>query len=423
MVSLILTTYNRPAYLSECLTSLQAVQFPQDSLLIIVDDASQDLETLRLINEFELPNATIVKHFKKFNKGIKDSLQIGFSLAWHYGSDIAINLDGDAIVKPNFITELLRLHNNNKAHIISGFNCDNPKNPVISSGSTHVIRKHCNGINMLVTKELYDKYIRLNTSGNWDFDSTPDNGVIIAKPSLVQHIGVNSSMGHVGGDVACDYYDLELPTVTLFGIDAHDPEGLKRAAEISQKHIKFGAVEIITDHDYFRGREGYSEFIIKRLNEFVETDHVLIIHSDGYVQNYKAWDNEWLKTDYIGSCWDWYSEYQVGNGGFCLRSKKLIEITSRLEPDNYHPCDDYICRQIRPWLEKEHGVKFATVEQAKKFGIEGYGLKPELCVYNGEFGFHGFYAKGLPIPPQRKQINSPIPVQRQNRSRLLRNRR
>lgn len=421
MTSLILTTYNRPAYLSECLTSLQAVQFPQDSLLIIVDDASQDLETLRLINEFELPNTTIVKHFKPFNKGIKDSLQIGFSLAWHYGSDIAINLDGDAIVKPNFITELLRLHNNNKAHIISGFNCDNPKNPVISSGSTHVIRKHCNGINMLVTKELYDKYIRLNTSGNWDFDSTPDNGVVIAKPSLVQHIGVNSSMGHVGGDVACDYYDLELPTVTLFGIDAHDPEGLKRAAEISQKHIKFGAVEIITDHDYFRGREGYSEFIIKRLNEFVETDHVLIIHSDGYPVNYKAWDNKFLEYDYGGATW-WYKDnMNVGNGGFSLRSKKLLEICAKLEDDNFHPEDSYLCRTIRTWLEKEHDVKFMPEEMANRFSIEAYGTIDQS--YNGAFGFHGFHVKGVPYPPQRKQINSPIPVQRQNRSRLLRNRR
>jgi len=190
---------------------------------------------------------------------------------------------------------------------------------------------------------------------------------------------------------------LKLPNVTLFGIDAHDPKGLLHAAEVCKKQAIFGKEVIITEHNYFRGREGYSRFCIERMNEFVHTSHVLIIHPDGFIQNPDAWDDDWLQYDYIGAVWDFHNKYMVGNGGFSLRSKKLLEIISNLDLEgiNPHPEDDLICRRMRNWLENEHGIKFAPVEVAKQFSIEGYGLKREFCRWNGEFGFHGRYVTGL----------------------------
>lgn len=197
---------------------------------------------------------------------------------------------------------------------------------------------------------------------------------------------------------------LHLPTVTLFGIDAHDPKGIERAANICLKQVEFGSVRIITER-LFTGREAYSRFCIESMAEHVTTSHVLIIHPDGYIQNPLAWRDQWLQYDYIGATWDWYNQHQVGNGGFCLRSKKLLDILARIDCNkfNVHPEDDFICRQAREWLEAEHGIRFAPVEVAKKFSIEGYGLWHNLNIYNGEFGFHGYYVRGLPdMPPQRK---------------------
>ena len=193
---------------------------------------------------------------------------------------------------------------------------------------------------------------------------------------------------------------LQLPTVTLFGIDAHDPKGLTRAADICLSMASFGAVNIITAHNYFRGREGYSKYCIEKMDAEVQTEHVLIIHPDGYIQNPNEWDNSWLQYDYIGATWDWYNKNMVGNGGFSLRSKKLLSVLSQIDTSmlNLHPEDDFICRKIRYWLEDEHDIKFAPVEVAKRFSIEGYGLKPNYNVYRGEFGFHGRYVSGLPIP-------------------------
>lgn len=398
--ALILTTYNRPHYLRRCLESLSRATPPTH--YIIVDDCSTDSETIELINNFP----ATVKIAMRQNKGIKNSLQLGFKTAFDLGADLAINLDADAIVKPDFIERLTRLHVSWAGKcIVSGFNCNNPKNPVLFEAHDHVTRQHCNGINMCMNREQYETIVRpaLLKSGNWDYDSTHKQPFAITKPSVVQHIGMRSSMGHVGADVACDFVQLSLPTVTLFGIDQHDPTGIKRAADICTRDIEFGAVKVITQHDYFRGREGYSRFMIERLNEFVDTEHVLTFHADGYVQNVDAWDNEFLNYDFGGATW-WYKDnMNVGNGGFSLRSKRLLEICARLDLNGItpHPEDSFLARDLRPWLEKEHGIKFMPEELANRFSIEAYGVQDKH--YCGSFGFHGTHVQGLPAPLRKME--------------------
>lgn len=197
---------------------------------------------------------------------------------------------------------------------------------------------------------------------------------------------------------------INLPNVTLFAIDRHDKPGITRAVDICAKDIHFGRVVLITEHDMFEGREQYSKFMIQRLSSFVKTDHVLTVHSDGYIQNPSAWDDSWLEYDYIGAPWPWYKEHMVGNGGFSLRSKKLLDILARTDLTEFHPEDQIICQNLRPWLEKEFGIKFAPYEVARKFSIEGYGLAPQLNIYDGEFGFHGKHVRGLNIPMPSAQV-------------------
>src|SRR5690606_22157556 len=107
----------------------------------------------------------------------------------------------------------------------------------------------------------------------------------------------------------------------------------------------------------FSGIEAYSKFCIYDMPDYCDTSHMLIIHHDGYVLKPEAWQPEWLEYDYIGAPWSWYDKYQVGNGGFCLRSKRLMLAARALQPDVTHPEDDVICRQLRPQLEKM-GMKF-----------------------------------------------------------------
>lgn len=405
MTALILTTYNRPSYLRRCLDSLRNAVLPD--MVIIIDDASTDKETVQLINDFPAD----YKIFKRKNKGIKDSLLIGYQTAFDIGATHVINLDADAIVKPDFVAKLGDLYD--AQHIISGFNCNNPKNPILSEHEGYVMRQHGNGINMLVDRNQYETVIKpaLLSNGNWDFNSTNKYPFKIARPSCIQHIGLQSSMGHVGADVACDFKLLSLPDVTLFGIDAHDPKGLMRAAEICQREVDFGALEIITER-LFTGREAYSKFCITDMHKYVDTSHVLIIHPDGYILNPGAWRDEWLQYDYIGALWEWYGEHKNGNGGFCLRSKKLLDILATLDLSIYHPEDDIICRHIRPWLEREYGIKFAPDDVCRAFSIEGWGMGSP--VWNGEFGFHGKRVSLAKVPAELRLPAYMYPKVRRN---------
>ncbi len=196
--------------------------------------------------------------------------------------------------------------------------------------------------------------------------------------------------------------DLHLPSVTLLGIDRNDPLGINRAARISTENILFGNVNIIT-YDLIRGREKYSEFCFKKMSDYVHTNHVLIIHADGYVQNHKSWRNEFLEYDYIGALWEWHKNFRNGNGGFSLRSKKLLEILKDLEVEKYHPEDDVICRKLRPLLEGDYGIRFAPENLCREFSIEAWNVRPQEQIYRGQFGFHGYKVKGLPKPPLPKK--------------------
>ncbi len=178
---------------------------------------------------------------------------------------------------------------------------------------------------------------------------------------------------------------LQLRTVTLFGIDAHDPEGLAKSASICMGYTDFGSVKMITDR-LFYGREGYSEFCIKHMARYIDTAHVLIIHPDSWIVRPEAWTDEFLQYDYVGATWWHKDNLNVGNGGFTLRSKKLLDILATLDI-NCHPEDVVICRDLRPWLEREHGIKFAPEELANRFAIEAGGVIDKR--YNGAFGYHG----------------------------------
>jgi len=175
----------------------------------------------------------------------------------------------------------------------------------------------------------------------------------------------------------------KLANITLLGVD-HNMERLKKAFEICEYYFDFAEKKLITTTDTemvtdtgvqiinkeIDSIEAYSHFMIKELNDYVQTDYVLIVHHDGFILNPDAWTDEFLQYDYIGAPWRYKDDKNVGNGGFSLRSKKLLEL---LANDPYildtHPEDDRICRMYGDYL-KSKGIRFAPEELAKKFSIE-----------------------------------------------------
>jgi len=190
---------------------------------------------------------------------------------------------------------------------------------------------------------------------------------------------------------------------------------LIKAADLSCRNIKFGEVVLLSSLPSsdkrvrkikaLTSREAYSVFMMKELANYIHTKYMLVIQHDGFVLNAMAWDDDFYNYDYIGAPWEWYTDGKnVGNGGFSFRTKKIMQITANdrdIIPINElgvtKDCeeDHCICRLYRDYLEKEYKMKFAPIEVARKFAIEGWSLTNP--VWNGEFGFHGPHLKNISL--------------------------
>jgi hypothetical protein len=142
----------------------------------------------------------------------------------------------------------------------------------------------------------------------------------------------------------------------------------------------------------------YSEFCLKKLDDYVDTDYCLTVQHDGFIVRPKLWTDEFLEYDYIGAPWPehWGYVNRVGNGGFNLKSKKFISICKILckdidmqtnkiiERGNISVNDDYIsCITLYKEM-LEQGIKYAPVELAARFSTERIARE----TLEESFGFH-----------------------------------
>lgn len=219
---------------------------------------------------------------------------------------------------------------------------------------------------------------------------------------------------------------MKLKNVTLVAT-CHDRRFIqtKNAMKHCMSLIDFSDCIIITDEDHqdpniriIKNDKKidlieYNRICINDLNKHINTDYCLVIQWDGFVIDSNKWKKEFLQYDYIGSNWiiDIPNVNTVGNGGFSLRSKKFLEVSSTV---NYTPHE---CRWLSPsqkldmpispedWFlcyDKyqhmiDNGIKFATKELADKFSVEHPHAKHpfnrnDIKTYKS-FGFHGEFNK------------------------------
>lgn len=192
---------------------------------------------------------------------------------------------------------------------------------------------------------------------------------------------------------------LLLPQVTLCAVDARSPGLALQSLQRSMAQVAFGRAVLFThawqpprpvpglevvDVGPIRSGAEYSHFVLRQLPLRVHSPHVLVTQWDGFVLDARAWRDEFLACDYIGAPWpDQPAGRAVGNGGFSLRSRRLLQagLDPRITPE--HPEDLILCREHREWLERHAGLRFASLELARGFAYEN-GSAPGRV-----FGFHG----------------------------------
>ena len=232
---------------------------------------------------------------------------------------------------------------------------------------------------------------------------------------------------------------IELPQVTLFAFDNTPKiDATIQALYTSMQGIKFGAVKLVTSPKQIKKYQSeleldgivleeqvmdvnnyndYNYYWIYKIGEHIETSHCLLIQSDGFVIFPHQWDDTWLEYDYIGAPWPlaegcyldpWGNPQRVGNGGFCLMSKKLLSVPNKVDvpweindsdfykmPEgvrNYHGDGNVCCHNRHIYVEQ--GCKFAPLEVAVKFSHET--RLPE-CENVIPFGFHFHLPSGVEL--------------------------
>ena len=137
-----------------------------------------------------------------------------------------------------------------------------------------------------------------------------------------------------------------------------------------------------------------------------ETEYVVIIQSDGMPVN-PGLEKFLGKYDYVGAPWpghchwkDWfpYPRYGVGNGGFCLRSRRICEQAAksynafwRLLPYNWLVGDDVFYCKTMPFFSRywRRNFCFPDRSEAIRFSVENVPPDVEMAV--PPLGFHSRY--------------------------------
>ena len=199
--------------------------------------------------------------------------------------------------------------------------------------------------------------------------------------------------------------DRGLGRVTLCAVTSRDVALSEVALLRSSQNLPFARVVLFSptppssdliEHvqiTEFKTVQDYSRFVLFELGNQLQTDFALIIHFDGFVVNPVAWEESFLEYDYIGARWPWHTIDQVGNGGFCLRSLRLLNATASSRFDRPGiPEDELICRVEKNYLETDFGFRFAPNEVADRFSMEHAGLPKNSFGFHGLFHMHHAYA-------------------------------
>ena len=206
---------------------------------------------------------------------------------------------------------------------------------------------------------------------------------------------------------------IDLTDTTLICIDDVNTAKALRVLEHCSSQIQFRDIKFFTSKDTthptieiikidpITNANEYSNFCIAKLINYIDTKFIMFVQADGYICNFDAWDPRFKEVDYIGAPWYYgtcviagFPEVNekncVGNGGFSLRSRRIMERTLEIAiEENHilvHPEDAFMCRILRKRLEEE-GFRFADIELASRFSLENNHVDTK---YSGEFGWHGW---------------------------------
>lgn len=219
----------------------------------------------------------------------------------------------------------------------------------------------------------------------------------------------------------------------LITINTVNPSGAVKTLEYCNKLFRFEKITLFTDTKIkgenfdvininpFKNLDEYSDFCLT-LTNYIKSDYVILVHEDGHFVNGNLWSDDFYSYDYIGAPWpddeNWFNtasgfdknkanfikscikKNRIGNGGFCLRSKKFLDYSKQFSTCNNIPEDFFLCSYNYD-LAMESKIKFPSVNVAMKFSYENALQFPfykkwvqgKTFNQNKHLGWHGWNFK------------------------------
>lgn len=202
---------------------------------------------------------------------------------------------------------------------------------------------------------------------------------------------------------------LRLPNVTMISVETQCHELARLTIMDCLAQIEFGEVLIYTDDPLqllvpgasmikvpnWPHKDQYMSFFQFESCDPVKTDFVLFVEWDSGICDMTMWTDDWFQYDYLGACW-WYRDkdgkplpapFNVGNGGFSLRSTRLQRFLKANRQKYPAISDNQMCREYGPQIIAEGGFKWAPIDVANDFAVEGFD---RLDLPNNllHFGYH-----------------------------------
>lgn len=143
-VSIVILNWNQKDMTLACLRSLQKISYPNYEI-ILVDNGSTDDSVSTIRREF--PDIEIIENER--NLGVAGGRNVGIEYAQQKGTDYLLFLDNDTIVDKDFITEMVRVgENDRRVGILTGkiYFYSEPNKIWCAGGSLSLYRRHISAI-------------------------------------------------------------------------------------------------------------------------------------------------------------------------------------------------------------------------------------------------------------------------------------